>query len=175
MTLKAPVECSWIFITERYWERAHKKQEVDGFQSLSARGSSRQSPWILPAFNNFLSERTTCNLIISPFFPCLEKCASVSIFLAGKKHEWYFCIPVWFQRRFASADFAEVWFISLFRFGGTVMSQPLDLCPDVPVCCCGSRLMFESLNCDHTIKPVQTVTHTVRLNELTVVKSGANV
>ena len=175
MTLKAPVECSWIFIIERYWERAHKKQEVDGFQSLSARGTSRQTPWILPAFNNFLSECTTCNLIISPFFSMLRKMC-IRLHIPGRnKHEWYFRIPVWFQRRFVSADFAEVWFISLFRFGGTVMSQPLDLCPDVPVCCCGSRLMFESLNCDHTIQPVQTVTHTVRLNELTVVKSGANV
>lgn len=43
------------------------------------------------------------------------------------------------------------------------------------VYCCGRHPMFGSLNCDHISKPVQTVTHAVRLNELTVVKKRANI
>lgn len=52
------------------------------------------------------------------------------------------------------------------------MSRPPDLHPDVTVYCCGRHLMFESLNCDHISKYVQTVTHTERPSELMEGKKG---
>lgn len=56
--------------------------------------------------------------------------------------------------------------------------KSIDLHPDVHVDCCGGHPRLESLNCDHIIiiiKPVQTVTHTVRLNVPAVVQQGAQI
>lgn len=42
-----------------------------------------------------------------------------------------------------------------------------------PLCRCGRHRKVGSLNCDHIVEPVQTVTHTVKREELTLEKRGA--